>query len=95
MNCQKGELAVIIGGNHPENINAIVEVLEPGVMDGEVTLPHWRVRALCRPLKFTRIRSGETGWAMDAWCYDADLKPIRPNAKPSEESISEPVSKMV
>jgi hypothetical protein len=93
MNCKPGDLAIIIHAIHPENVGAIVEVIAPGPPRADIVLPYWHTRtASGRTMKFTYRPSGEVGYGADAFIYDRDLRPLRPDLLPLDERTQVPIN---
>ena len=86
MRCKPGDLAMIVRGNHAENIGVIVEVVrlaeiglhtlpENGNTYAEGSAPRWVIKSHGRLLKHS------VGWPDSLWhiARDCTLRPIRPS----------------
>ena len=76
MNCQVNDLAIVIGGEFPENWGAIIKVIGPGHHPAS-----WRIEIKGRPLRGYNTKTGELAWSdqVEGPCVasDADMRPLR------------------
>ncbi|KFL18967.1 Uncharacterised protein [Ralstonia pickettii] len=87
MNCQPGDLAIIVGSglrNDPD-IGKIVKVVEAVPSDGE---PCWGVE--CSVPLLVSLPTGELQYARDASIADRHLKPIRGGDLPMTSTNATP-----
>lgn len=104
-NCKPGDLAILIRDECPENIGAIVEVLEPWVDDGRGLSgsTQWACRAAGRPLRGMQWAQFDDGPPIRVGykiskpgdklvCPDADLRPITglPDADDTQRELDKP-----
>jgi hypothetical protein len=77
MNCKPGDLALIVGADHPQNLGRIVQVVRayPYMQNA------WWVKHNGRP------GVSLNGLVMEGWSFDHELRPIRdPGDDAADES---------
>lgn len=79
MNCRPGDMAVIVRGT---NLGVFVEVL---CVSQHYGWPYWRVRSAWPVRRWFPDGSSEIGTISSI--HDARLRPIRPDAEPSEIDV--------
>lgn len=78
MNCKKGDLAYVVKSDFPENIGAVVEVIEPDVdRSFQLGAFMWRVKTAGRPMHSKNLNTGKLrSDAMTGVAFDDCLRPI-------------------